>query len=377
MVLPAFNAARTIRAAIESIRCQTVTDIRIIAIDDGSTDGTRAILDELAAAEPRLLVLAKPNSGITETVTLGLRHCTADLIARHDADDLSEPDRFAKEIAYLDSHPNCVAVSGDSWHIDQDGTRSGSIARHQPPGLADTEWIPAKEPHLTQPFLMMRRASLLQVGGYRAFAVAEDSDLYWRLQEIGDLHNISEIVGSYRIHAGSISSTSIRNGRMAALWSQLAALSARRRRSGRPDLRFAQSDADAYRGAWTIWDFYRLGCRQLDAEERRRLHISMAAKLVEVSFYRPFEPERSDCSFIRKAVGAHADLLGATNREQLLDAIMRTALRLATGGRILEAFSLFPLKGYPAFMGRLTFRIGLPDPLRTLIKRSLGRARAA
>ena len=374
VLLAVFNAGATIREAIDSIRRQTVTRIRIIVIDDGSIDETPSILEDLARAEPRMLVLSKPNSGITDTLRVGLEHCRAPFIARHDADDLSEPDRFETELAYLDAHPDCVAVSGEARHIDGNGHPIGTIARMRAPDTANADWVPALEPYLIQPFLMMRRESLVAVGGYRPLSIAEDSDLYWRLQEVGRLHNISAILGSYRIHAGSVSSSSIRNGRINALCSQLAALSARRRRDGRPDLQFALSDAAAYHGAATLAEFHAIGCRQLDAKEQQRLRIAMAAKLIELCLYRPFEPDRADCRFIREAISDEGGIASVANRRILTETVMTLAVRLAGRGRVVNALLLLPWTRRPIMLARLAFRLGLPQPLRDRLKRSLGQA---
>ena len=369
VLMSVYNGAVTIEQAIQSIQDQVIRDIRIVVVDDGSTDETPAILARIGLDEPRLLVISKPNSGIVDSVSTGLQHCDAPFIARHDADDLSEPDRLEIQMAYLEANPDCVAVSGGARYIDSNGNLTGAMAKVGEPGLADADWIPAREPYLKQPFLMVRRDSLLAVGGYRPLRVAEDSDLCWRLQEIGRLHNMSRSFGLYRIHGDSISSGSTRNGRIIALYSQLAALSARRRRAGRPDLEFAQADWEQYANAVSLADFHAIGSAQLQPDERRRLRIAMAAKLIEVSFYRDFEPDRSDCSFIRRAIHDDGDLLGSTNRLLLLQSVMYTALRLATKGRLAEAMLLMPWRRRPILIMRLAFRVGMPGWLRNRIKR--------
>ena len=368
VLLPVFNAEATIRSAIASIQNQTVAETRIIVVDDGSTDGTASTLREIAAEETRLLVLTKQNSGITDSLWLGLKHCRAPFLARHDADDLSDPRRLEMELAYLQANSDCVAVSGYARHIDAHDRLIGHIARMRPIEEADCDWIPAREPYLIQPFLLVRRDAFLAAGGYRPLHIAEDSDLYWRLQGYGRLHNLDEIMGSYRIHPGSITSRSIRNGRITALCSQLAALSARRRRDGKPDLTFTSSDADRYVEASSLADFWAIGSRSLDGDERRRLQVAMAGKLIELCFYRPFEPDRADCRFIRDAVQQNGELMTPENRRQLAEAILTTALRLAGKGLIGEASLLVPRARWPMMAARLAFRYGLPDGVRSRLK---------
>ena len=371
VLMSVFNGARTIEQTISSIRSQTVTDIRITIVDDGSTDGTSELLKNIAAQDPRIIVLSKPNTGIVESLELGLAQCAAPFIARHDADDISSPQRFETQMSYLDAHPDCVAVSGGARYIDADGNDTGRRAKIVDLAAADADWIPAREPHLKQPFLMLRRDALLAVGGYRPLHVSEDSDLCWRLRAVGRLHNMNCLLGDYRVHDDSISSGSVRSGRIIAVYSQLAALSARRRMVGRTDIKFAKTDYQDYSKLSTLFDLHRIASRQLDSEERRRLRIAMGAKLLELCFYRSFDLDRSDCNFIRKAVRDGSDLMQSANRVILFRSIMQTALRLAAGGRVIDAMLLLPSRRRPVMLVRLAFRLGAPLTLRARLKRLL------
>ena len=94
VILPVYNAASTVREAISSLQQQTVKDIRIIIVDDGSTDQTPHILTEIANCDDRITLLRKSNSGIVEALNAGLELSRADFIARQDADDISNSTRF-------------------------------------------------------------------------------------------------------------------------------------------------------------------------------------------------------------------------------------------------------------------------------------------
>lgn len=238
VLIPAYNAAATIEAAVSSIQRQSVQDIRIIIVNDGSTDNTGDLLNAMATADPRIKVIATPNGGIVSALNLGLAACTAKFIARHDADDLAFPDRLAAQIDYLRSNADCVAVGTNVWHIDQYGRRTGTKSAFAGDTEPDAHFIPSREPYLMHPFLMVRRQAIQNAGGYRYCVHAEDTDLYWRLLDAGRLYNLPEIHGEYRIHLGSISSASILNGRIAAAMSQLAAISYLRRKTGQADLVF-------------------------------------------------------------------------------------------------------------------------------------------
>jgi hypothetical protein len=149
---------------------------------------------------------------------------------------------------------------------------------------------------------MARRASILAVGGYRYVHHAEDTDLYWRLQEIGRLHNLEEVLGAYRYSAQSVTSRSIVDGRVSAVYSQLAAISAQRRRSGRPDLDFDRHLSAILAADTTCAGLFRLASQALDANEAAYLMAAYAGKLLELTSYRPYELDLADCEFIAGAL---------------------------------------------------------------------------
>src|ERR1700678_736185 len=152
VLLPVFNGASTIVEAVESVQHQTVSKIRIIIIDDGSTDRTPEILAALARQDDRIIVITKPNTGIVDALNEGLQHCTAEFVARQDADDLSDPSRLAIQINHLKNHPDCIAVSGAVRHIDEAGRFLGQIQSVPPPDRSDPRWAPSREPYLIHPF---------------------------------------------------------------------------------------------------------------------------------------------------------------------------------------------------------------------------------
>ncbi|CAP56479.1 glycosyltransferase family 2 protein [Gluconacetobacter diazotrophicus] len=377
ILVPAYNAEPTIREAIDSLRNQTVRNIRIVVVDDGSTDATGRILAEMAAQDGRIVVLTQPNGGIVAALTYGLSVCRAPFIARHDADDLAAPDRLERQIRHMEEHPDCVAVSGSGSHIDAQGRPTGGRVRLARIDKADPFWIPAREPYLPQPFLLMRRAAFDLAGGYRSLAVAEDSDLYWRLDDIGTLSNIDRNFGSYRVHAGSVSSASIRNGRSMAFWSQMAALSARRRRAGQPDQVFSPAELRRCEAAETLEEFFRAGCPGLTQAERSWLALALGMKLVALAFYRPYELDSADCAFIGRALRDRDVAIGRENRVEIAEHLMATATRLAAHGRFGDALKLVSPARYPVLLGRISFRLVLPSGLRDVFKRLAGRAQPA
>lgn len=373
VVIPVFNGARTVESAVASIQAQTLRDIRIIVVNDGSTDATQAIMERLAAADDRIVLLNRPNGGIVDALNAGLAACTADLIARHDADDLALPDRFERQSDWLRDHPACCAVSGAVIHIDEAGRELGSQSAPMSPDLADPTSYPQQEPYLIHPFLMMRRAAVEAVGGYRYVFHSEDTDLYWRLQEMGQLTNLSQLFGYYRIHGQSVTSVSTLNGRISAMSSQLAGLSAMRRRSGRPDLTFPKSALTEYKQAQTLKGIVRAGSRGLDADEAVRLAASTSAKLLELTGYRPYELDGEDCSFIRASIMQALPLMTPANRSLCVRMLSGTAARLAAQGLIAAALRMSPVRFYPVIAARLALRTMLPGSFRVAMRKVAGR----
>jgi glycosyltransferase involved in cell wall biosynthesis len=368
ILLPVFNGATTLTEAIESLQRQTFTSFRVIVVDDGSTDRTLEILAGLAARDSRITILTQPNQGTVAALNAGLRLCQAEFVARQDADDISDPSRLAVELDYLRNHTDCVAVSGAVEHIDAQGRILGTVQRFPQPDRADARWAPSREPYLMHPFLMVRRADLQAIGGYRYVYYSEDTDLCWRLQERGKLQNLDMPLGKYRLHARSISSGSVINGRVMALSSQLAGLSALRRRTGRTDLRFSKEAITEYRNAQTLSKLWELGKRQLDDDEAGYLRIAVAGKLLELAEYRPYEPDTDDCEFIRDALH-EAIRLSNANRKHLARLYARSGARLLLNGRFKKAITLTPPWLFLPMISRALLR-SLRASMKSLATRS-------
>jgi hypothetical protein len=185
----------------------------------------------------------------------------------------------------------------------------------------------------------------MAVGGYRYVPNSEDSDLFWRLAEVGSLHNPKEVLGQYRIHQHSLSSASVLNGRVMAVGSQLGAVSARRRRTGQPDIRFELSAYSDLRSAETLEMMCANAEAQLLPDEVLRFRLAVAMKLLELAAYRPFSIQASDCVFIRRSL-AHAHLFSAENRKHIRWHITEAAMRLLQHNELANALALTPPNFY-------------------------------
>jgi glycosyltransferase involved in cell wall biosynthesis len=318
VLVPVYNAADTIKESLVSLQRQTLSDIRIIVINDGSSDGTAEIVHELSSEDPRILLISTENRGIVDALNRGLEACEAPFIGRLDADDISFPDRLERQLTYLNDHPDCVAVAGNIYHIDVNGHRTGIASTFPPEVRSDPYWAHCTEPYLMHPFLLARTQALRDVGGYRYAFHAEDTDLYWRLGDLGRLHNLPDFLGEYRMHDKSISGASVLNGRISAVNSQLSALSERRRRNGEPDIVFRRSALDEYKAAVELDSIIAIASEQLSESERAYLEIATASKMLQLSSYRPYSLTSRDKKFIKSAIARNHGLISAENKVLLI-----------------------------------------------------------
>ena len=362
VLIPVYNASETVVQAVLTIQAQTVRDIRILLINDGSTDASLKVMQDIADRDRRVTVLDQENGGIVDALNHGLAHCTAEIIARHDADDLACPDRFERQLAYLTANPDCVALSSFARHIDISGNNTGSLAQFRLVDRADETWTPSREPYLLHPFLMVRRSALVAVGGYRYAHHAEDTDLYWRLQGVGRLHIMEEVMGAYRLSAESITSRSALNGRLSAINSQLAAVSAARRRHGRVDLAFEKRTAEQMTAARSTRGIYDIAKRQLDGREAEYLRAAYAAKLLELTSYRPYELDLADCRFIASVLDDAERRLTLPNRREVRRLRATAAARLIRTGH-LRGFLVLISRGTAI---EITWRLAAQVFVRTL-----------
>jgi glycosyltransferase involved in cell wall biosynthesis len=203
VLLPARDAERTLRAAALSILRQTFRDLRLVAVDDGSRDGTGRVLEELAARDPRVWVMRGPGEGIARALTRGLTRCDAEVVARMDADDVAHPRRLELQLAALEAAPRLAAV-GSRVRLFPRREVAGGMARYAAwlNGLVTPELVRRDllvESPLVHPAASVRRAALEQVGGFRDGDFPEDYDLWLRLAAAGhDLANLPAVLLAWR-----------------------------------------------------------------------------------------------------------------------------------------------------------------------------------
>jgi glycosyltransferase involved in cell wall biosynthesis len=183
-----WNGARTLPACLRSLARQTLCDHEVVAVDDGSSDQTSAILKAHARRDPRLRIVARPHAGLVAALNAGLRDTRAPLVARMDADDVAHPERLARQAAVFAQSPPGLVL----------GTRVRSTGVSPGAGmLAYVAWSNGLLDHaaitrdmlvespLVHPSVMLEAAVLRRLGGYRDDASPEDYDLWLRAQAAG------------------------------------------------------------------------------------------------------------------------------------------------------------------------------------------------
>ncbi len=226
-----YNGERFLREAIESILAQTLSDLELVVIDDGSTDSTPQLLAGYAATDSRIAVHRQPNQGLAVAINNGVRLARAPLIARLDADDVALPDRLRLQCDFLAGHEVVALVGGAVTFVDD---RGRSFAEWRYP---QTDAEIRKAFQYTTPFVhsavVLRKRAFELVGGYRPlFRSVLDLDLWFRIAEQYELANLPDCVVRYRIHGGQMTVQELERG---ALENVAARTAARARMDGRPD----------------------------------------------------------------------------------------------------------------------------------------------
>ena len=210
VIMPAYNVTPYIGAAIDSVVAQTMPDWELLIVDDGSTDGTAAIVQAYAAKDPRIRLLTQTNGGISVARNHALRRATGDFFAILDSDDLWEPRYLEGQLAIFAAHPEVDVVTGNGWFLG--GRHHGRPARPYPDArpqptlatiLGDEEAI----------FIMsiMRRRVYDAIGGFdERVRSNEDYDFWLRAAIAGFVFRRNdEPLGHYRRRDDSVSASQV------------------------------------------------------------------------------------------------------------------------------------------------------------------------
>lgn len=201
-----YNGERYLQESIDSILTQTFENFELLIINDGSTDNTRNII--LSYNNPRIrLVNNESNLGLTQSLNKGLELAQGEFIARQDGDDISEPERLAKQVAFLETHSE-VALVG-SWYkeIDSQGRLIGECSL--PCDSTRIRWeILFYCPFVHSAVMFRKHIIAEQIGFYNeAFSYAQDYDLWWRITRNLKVANLKEYLMKLRINPLSMTAT--------------------------------------------------------------------------------------------------------------------------------------------------------------------------
>jgi glycosyltransferase involved in cell wall biosynthesis len=208
VALSVYNGARFLAPAIESILGQTFADFEFLILDDGSKDESRTIIEAYATRDPRIRPILRENKGLIASLNQLLAQARAPIIARMDADDISMPERFARQYAFLAEHPDYAVIG--SWADDIDEHDQPWPIDAPPHPITHEDFLERARtggPLMCHPAVMMRRDAVLSVGGYHAaFRHCEDLDLWLRLTGVARLGSLPEQLIRYRHYADQVSS---------------------------------------------------------------------------------------------------------------------------------------------------------------------------
>ena len=233
VVMSAYNGECFLREAVESILDQSFRDFEFIVINDGSTDGSAAMLDSYQRNDPRVRVYHQENSGLVESLNRGCKLARGKYIARMDADDIALRNRLMYQVEFMEKHPEVGVVGGAIEVINASG-KSLQPDRHPCEDHEINQALLRGDTPLVHPTVLMRKDALVSVGGYRKVVLdSEDYDLWLRIADHWKLANLDVPVLKYRRHLGQVSVRKFKQEALSNLAARAAAVS---RRSGKPDL---------------------------------------------------------------------------------------------------------------------------------------------
>lgn len=208
VLMPVFNAMPYLPAAVESIVRQDYRRFTLLALDDGSSDGSVEFLR--SHPDPRVEFVGDGrHHGMGALLNRGIAMAQGPLVARMDADDICPPDRFARQVAAFIEDPALTAIGTQFSYMGQRGLQG--FARRLPlTHAAIHENLRRGTLCVIHGSLMIRTAALRAIGGYRFAGIGEDWDMFLRLAEVGRFANLPYVGYLYRLHASNATALHLR-----------------------------------------------------------------------------------------------------------------------------------------------------------------------
>ena len=237
--LPVYNAMPYLPAAVESILGQSYRDFEFLIIDDGSSDGSADYLRSLR--DPRIRLSVRENRGLGITLNELFRNSQTDYVARMDADDVCEPHRLEKQMAFLRGHDDVVMFgTGITFVVGSRFIRAPQpLTKHS----EIRQRLLQKRSGVFHPTIIVKRSAWEAVGGYRFAGDGEDVDFCLRLCDFGRVTNIPDALYYYRLRRESLS---FKTGGETNMGYAFAVACAKAREQGVPE-----PDLGDFRAAWS------------------------------------------------------------------------------------------------------------------------------
>jgi len=189
VILPTYNAATTLQAAIQSCLDQSFSDFELIIIDDGSTDETIQILTIFSKSDSRIKIFSNTHNGIVAALNFGILQAKGELIARMDADDVMYPERLEKQIEFLNNNKEIDLVSCLVEHGGHATMQEGYATHvHWINSITSTEDINVNrfvESPIAHPSVVFRKQITENFGVYQNGDFPEDYELWLRWLDAG------------------------------------------------------------------------------------------------------------------------------------------------------------------------------------------------
>ena len=192
VLMPVYNGEKYIHKAIECVLNQTFADFELIILNDGSTDGTQTIIESFR--DKRIRYVKHSNRGVANSLNVGLKIAKGGYIWRHDADDLSLPEKLEKQIKFLENHNEFVLVSTQIAFMTNNGRIAYDYKHPDDSYFKKEKFIKVNRNHfnpyspITHATVLIRKEVFTQVGNYRhEFLTSEDTDLWLRIMEHYDV----------------------------------------------------------------------------------------------------------------------------------------------------------------------------------------------
>ena len=200
VVMSVRDGEKFLSSAVESILNQTFEDYEFIIMNDGSTDGTRKLLESFT--DPRIVLINQDKNGLTKSLNKGLARAQGEYIARMDADDVSLPERFERQVSYLDENRDVALVGCIFKEIDEEGNVTALI--EVPLDNEEIQWRLLFHNCFAHSATVFRKRCLSYVGAYdERILYAQDYDLWLRIAKRYKVANIDQCLHNWRRHTRS------------------------------------------------------------------------------------------------------------------------------------------------------------------------------